>query len=296
MTVDSTLVGILVLLMPGLIGRLVFLRLKANRPRTAWQAFVEVFLFAFASYIIAGILLSSTSVSNVPQGRPLSAIVGSQNIEAIYQGTDRIDWAELYLAILVAVAVAVITAWAHNKKLINRFGRWTGITRSFGDEDVWEYIHNSPDIDWVYVRDRLQGLTYYGQVDKYSDSYRPRELALSNVIAYDNVTGERLYALDGAYISRATDETTIEIPLYANHIPDTHSVETFERLKAAANENERRLLRRVYRYSTVSERYELRQKSRAKDRTRLQALLNREGFSVIHRLREKPNDEQHNTE
>lgn len=291
MTIDATLLRILILLLPGLTGRLFFQRLKANSHRTAWQAFVEVFLFAFASYIVAGLLLSLVApiASSDNSNRLLQ--VGSQNIDAIYKEDSQIDWPELYVAILVSVLVAILVAWVHNRKLMNRFGRWVGITQSFGDDDVWEYIHNSPDIDWVYLRDKRQGLTYYGQISSYSDSYQPREIMMSNVVAYDNTTGEELYIVDGVYLSRATEEITIEIPLYGSHLPDSLSTDEFARLQGSASSREHKVLNAVYEFSSESEAYVLAPKAKVRDRILLQNLLDRENLSVIHKSRGDKADE-----
>lgn len=278
MTIDTTFVRILLVLLPGLTGRLIFERLKANRQRTVWQAFVEVFLFAFVSYVIAGVTLSAF------HGSPLG---GPDNIDAIYRASDAINWPELYVAVFVSVVVAVLVAWAHNMKVVNRLGRLVGITKSFGDDDVWEYIHNTPDIEWVYLRDHKQSLTYYGRISSFSDSYRPREIVLSDVVAFDNHTGEELYAVDGVYISRAQDEITIEVPVYASHVPQAFEANEYERLFGAASPAERKGLERVYVYDEDTSRYSLKGSSRPKDRISLQSLLNRERLSVIHRGRGK---------
>jgi hypothetical protein len=217
--------------------------------------------------------------------------VGSENIDAIYNEDSQIDWPELYVAVLISVFVALLVAWIHNRKLINRIGRWIGITKSFGDDDVWEYIHNSPDIDWVYLRDKRQDLTYYGQISSYSDSYQPREIVMSNVVAYDNTTGEELYAVDGVYLSRATEEITIEIPLYGSHLPDALSTDEFTRLQNSASSREKKILDKVYEFAPDSGSYVLATKARVRDRILLQNLLDREKLSVIHKSRgDKPDE------
>ncbi|MFA7567540.1 MAG: DUF6338 family protein [Alkalispirochaeta sp.] len=272
MPLDTTLVKLLILLLPGLTGRIVYYRLKANRLTTLWKAILDVFLFAFVSYVIAG-FFSSTADG----GQPIS-----NNLTAILQDTDNIDWIELYRAVGISFIVGLCAAYVHNHKLINRFGRFLKITHSFGDEDVWEYIYNSPDVEWIYLRDHVQNLTYYGRVTSYSDSHQPREVVLSNVIAYDNLSGEQLYELDGVYVARDNGAMTIEIPLYSSHVPERLTKKQYESLMQAAGKKEKKLLRKVYGYAGLADDYYREPDAKVRNRRQLQELLNREKLSIIH--------------
>jgi len=98
-------------------------------------------------------------------------------------------------------------------KLINWIGRKIGATHRFGDEDVWEYFHNSPDTgSWLYVRDHKEELVYYGWLEAYSESGDERELLLSDVEVYRDETDEPLDAVPLLYVSCDAYDFTIEIP------------------------------------------------------------------------------------
>jgi hypothetical protein len=277
--IDAALLQVLVLLLPGLTARMVFGRLRANRAFSVWETIIEVFLFTFASYAIAGAIVSAatgtaTSGSN------------STNLEAILSQTGEIDWPELYMAVVISVLLAALVAAAYNYKIVTVIGRVLRITRRFGDEDVWEYLHNSPDVEWVYVRDHLQDVTYYGRISSFSDRYKQRELVLSDAIAFENDTGARLYEVDGVYVSRDVNTVTLEIPLYSSHVPESLTRDDFAQLEAHARPGEAEDLHRIYRVNEETDEYSLHEKASARTRRRVQGLLNRAGLSVIH-LRER---------
>ncbi len=258
---------------------MVFSRLRANKTFSVWETIIEVFLFTFASYAIAGAIVSAPT-DTVARGS------NSTNLEAILSQSGEINWSELYTAIVVSVLLAALVAAAYNYKLVTVIGRLLRITRRFGDEDVWEYLHNSPDVEWVYVRDHLQDITYYGRISTFSDRYKQRELVLSDAIAFENDTGARLYDVDGVYVSRDVNTVTLEIPLYSSHVPDSLTKDDFAQLEAYARPREAKDLHRVYGVDEETDEYNLRSKAPARTRRRIQGLLNRVGLSVIH-LRER---------
>ena len=259
---------------------MIYSRIRANRGSTAWEAVIEVFLFAVFSYILAALLTGSTGNAH-----------GSTNIQAILEDSDRIDWRELYIAIIVSGILAIALSYVFNYKLITKLGRLIRATRRFGDEDVWEYLHNSPDVEWVYLRDHQQGVTYYGRVAYFSDRFQDRELVLTEVIVYNNESGEQLYDLDGAYVARDSSTMTIEVPLFTSHVPGQLTGEQFQSLLAAASSTEQRLLEELYELIEGTKNYKLDPKASANKRRRIQALLNRQKVSVIH-LNERGNQNE----
>ena len=87
------------------------------------------------------------------------------------------------------------------------------MTKRFGDEDIWDFFHDIPDIEWVFVRDHSFNLNYYGWIQAYSDPNEPRELLLRDVKIYDSLTGDCLGELDAIYLSRKNHTITIEVKL-----------------------------------------------------------------------------------
>jgi hypothetical protein len=106
-------------------------------------------------------------------------------------------------------------AYIKTYNLINRFGQKVKATTRFGDEDVWEFINRSPDFknNWITVRDHKLRLNYSCWIEAFSDSGKERELLLREVKVYSDETCAELYSVDTLYLSRKSDEITLEANL-----------------------------------------------------------------------------------
>lgn len=134
--------------------------------------------------------------------------------KAILDEKVAIAWSEIIIASLIGVPVAFSASAFHTYKLANRIGRFIRVTRRFGDEDVWDYFNNLPDIpeyEWVFVRDHKTGLVYFGWIYAYSDSEKDRELLMCDVDVYTNDKGEFLYKTGMLYLCRDRYDLTIEM-------------------------------------------------------------------------------------
>lgn len=77
---------------------------------------------------------------------------------------------------------------------------------------MWEYLYNSPNVEWVFIRDHKLDLIYYGWIAAFSEAKEERELLLRDVDVYENIYGKPLYKTDAMYISRNKFDLTVEIP------------------------------------------------------------------------------------
>ena len=77
---------------------------------------------------------------------------------------------------------------------------------------MWDYFHNTPQIEWVFVRDHKMDLTYYGWIAVYSDSEKDRELILKDVQVFSAESEDLLYNIEVMYICRDKYDLTIEAP------------------------------------------------------------------------------------
>ena len=131
-------------------------------------------------------------------------------IEAFFDEKAGLVWHEIIIASLIGVLLSFIAAYIHTYKLVTRVGQLVRATENFGEEDIWHYLHNKPDILWVYIRDHEYDLSYSCWIEAYSDAFKERELLLRDVEVFRNSTGQKLYHCDVMYLSRKHDEFTIE--------------------------------------------------------------------------------------
>lgn len=201
MTVSALFIRILVLALPVLLGSLFYRKLRGGGQQKDWRDLAEITLFAPPSYAMYGGALE------------LAGTDGPAALEALFNDAVPVRWVEVVVASGVSIVLAIAASYVHRFKLVNRFGQFIGATRRYGDEDVWEYFHNSPDIgSWVFVRDHKLDLVYYGWIESYSESEDERELLLSDVQVYNNETREPLYFVPLMDVSREAYDFTLEVP------------------------------------------------------------------------------------
>lgn len=125
-------------------------------------------------------------------------------------GKSSIIFTEIFWSTIVSILLGFLAAAIINHKLLNRLARRLKITRRFAERDVWGYLFESPDVEWIVVRDIQNDLIYDGWVEAFSDTYERNELFLRDVIVYRNSTANELYRLSGLYITRKNNELVIE--------------------------------------------------------------------------------------
>jgi len=83
--------------------------------------------------------------------------------------TDKIDSGKQIPLVLWASVIASIQSLVVSLEFrynwFNRLSRFLGLTKKYGDVDVWHYFNDSPMDEknggWVYIRDHKTNLTYY---------------------------------------------------------------------------------------------------------------------------------------
>jgi hypothetical protein len=117
-------------------------------------------------------------------------------------------------ALGVALVCSVIWLYFINYNLLGWLLRKIGATKSFGQEDVWDFVLNSPEaaVEYVYVRDYEKQKIFSGWVRAFSESPDARELLLRDVQVFD-LDGQYLYEVPLMYIGRKRDDIDIEFPV-----------------------------------------------------------------------------------
>jgi hypothetical protein len=123
-----------------------------------------------------------------------------------------LDFREIAGVTVVSIVVALVIAFATNRHWLHRIAKRYGISRKFGHLDVWVYAFDSPDVRWATIRDLQHNFMFTGYVRAFSDVETNAELVLTDVIAYNEATGAKLYEADRMYLSRKKDDITIEFP------------------------------------------------------------------------------------
>lgn len=209
MALSGFLIRIMFLALPGIIGSILYRKLKGKTSLKDWEDVLEFFLFSVLSYALYGLGIEFLNGIGWTHTTVTS-------VEAFSDEKIPIAWHEIGIASLIGIILAFIASTLHTYKAINRLGRSLRVTTRFGDEDVWHYLNNIRNLNWLFVRDHKLGLIYFGWILVYSSSGEERELLLRDVRVYSNSTNDFLYEVTLMYLSRDRYDLTIEVPRVQN--------------------------------------------------------------------------------
>jgi hypothetical protein len=211
-------IRIIFLLLPGAIAASLYWKLKGRTTRKDWEDLFEVIIFSLLSYLLYAICTYVLGFFNFIWNKlGLQAKTFTQ-FQAFFDEKAPLDLAEVFYVSLLSVLLALVASYAYQYKWLHKMGQKLGVTTRFGEEDVWVFFHESPNIrgNWATIRDHKLSLYYFGWIEAFSDSGKERELLLRAVDVYNDSTGECLYKADVMYLSRKQDELTIEAAIVSN--------------------------------------------------------------------------------
>ena len=117
---------------------------------------------------------------------------------------------EVFQATLLAIPVAYFASWVVNFKLFNKISQKLRISNKYGDENLFSFYLNAKEVNWVYIRDIENNLTYQGHVISYSENDKIQEIVLSNVTVFSYSESEEYYSVPSLYLCKNMGSFIIE--------------------------------------------------------------------------------------
>ena len=204
MKLDDFTLTVVFLFFPGLVCALVASRLTTHQERKPTEFVIPSLIYGILIYVIYS---WAATIFDAELSLPHINILSVES---------RLLVAESPIVLTVATGIGIVLAFIAgagiNHKILHRFARSILVTNKFGDKDVWTYVMNSNETDWLVIRAPDQNIFYLGRIAVYSDEEDTRELVLSDTKVYDNITGEEKYHAGNMYFSFKKDEIVIELP------------------------------------------------------------------------------------
>lgn len=208
MELSALTVRVVLLFFPGIVCALVVRALTNRRERATPEFLIDAFVFGIATYLVlAGLRSACVAVAHLAGWSVPPRITF---FDVLTSETARISWPEIGLSALVAILWGMVVSAIINHQLLFRTATRLGISRKFGDPDVWSYFLNSPDTHWVMVRDIATDTVYEGKVEAFSDTGVAPELLLRRVKVSRSSTDTKLYDCDRVYLSRDRSSLIVE--------------------------------------------------------------------------------------
>jgi hypothetical protein len=131
--------------------------------------------------------------------------------------TGPIAW-EVIWAIVVSFVLSVIWLYVTNYKILTRLLQFIKATKTYGDEDVWDFTFNSSQaaVEYVHYRDFENKVVYSGWVNTFSETDKLRELVLRDAQVFD-FEGQKLFEVPLLYLARKPDSIHLEFPYTASN-------------------------------------------------------------------------------
>ncbi|MDR0893153.1 MAG: hypothetical protein LBN24_11160 [Mediterranea sp.] len=216
-----------ILLLPGVIATIMINQVSEHKKSSIFEFTVYSAVLGLSSVLIMEIFYSLWNV--------LVAIF-TWNFHSLRWGTNLSLWDNLFgnrveinkieiiISYIFSIPLGVAYGYISSKKILNRlFKKWK-LTNRYGDNDVWSFLCNSPEIDWIYLRDKSTQLTYFGKLRAFSDSGKKREILLQEVEVYRDEN--RLYDIDSVYLELDEYQFSIETPKKQNNGRDNEEQTT----------------------------------------------------------------------
>jgi hypothetical protein len=121
-----------------------------------------------------------------------------------------VNLSEVAWATIVAVILGFIVSAIIHHKIVNKIAKKLSVSSKYGDENLFYYFLNSPEIDWIYIRDKERELIYQGRVESYSENEKIHEIVLTDVIVYSYYNQDKLYTTPTIYICKDLGKLQIE--------------------------------------------------------------------------------------
>jgi hypothetical protein len=193
-----------IIFLPGIIWARLDVRYALRVKPSDTEFVLRAFLFGICSYCVTFLLYSvfgwKFTVADLSEAKSKYVLT-----------TDIIK--EIGSAIGIGSILAILWLYASNYKLLTVFLQKIGATKTYGDEDVWDFTLNSKDasVEYVNFRDFSNNIVYAGWVNTFSETEKLRELVLRDVEVYD-FDGKKLFAVPLLYLARSPENIHIEFP------------------------------------------------------------------------------------
>lgn len=206
MEISELTLKLILVLIPGAIACRIYQKITIHEKWTNFQFVSNSILFGALSYIVVLVIDSLTDLD-----------IG---IESFWSNlpTKEIPAVAILCACFASIFIGFIVSAIDHYKLLNLIAKTLKISRKYGDENLYSYFVNSPDVTEVYVRDKNNGFTYHGFIDSYSENDSTYEIVLRNVGVYSYEDSSLLYELTKLYISKSKSELLIEVPYKSNEL------------------------------------------------------------------------------
>ncbi|MBN8627343.1 MAG: hypothetical protein J0M17_17840 [Planctomycetes bacterium] len=212
MELSELTIRLLLLFFPGIICHLIVDALTVHRTRRLDHIILHSFVYGVVCYLVYAVCYSLCHI-RIENGILIPSPDGVAFLRTLTDEHTPVSIAEVLVVSALSFLVAFLLSYAINHHWIYHIAKKLRVTRRFGQPNVWLFALESKEVRWATVRDIKNCVMFQGYVRAYSDIEPEREILLTQVIAYNEKTAQKLYEADVMYLARKRDDITIEFPV-----------------------------------------------------------------------------------
>ncbi|WP_051285323.1 hypothetical protein [Aequorivita capsosiphonis] len=197
-------IKLIIILIPGAIATLIFGKLILHKEWSSFRFVLYSILFGIISYLFLQLIINGLNLFYFVDLHDLT-------IWSTLNNATLIPYQEVGFASIVSILIALIASMIENRKVINRVAGFFGISAKYGDENLYSMFLNSKNVQFIYLRDIKNQLTYHGWVKSFSENDGVSEIRLADVAIYNYSDSKFLYEVSEIYLSLNKHEIIIEI-------------------------------------------------------------------------------------
>jgi hypothetical protein len=210
MEISALTLKLIILLTPGILATTIYKRLTIRHKEQSDFMFVVIsIMFGMFSYLILQIINYLISLAKNICSKTIEEYETIKTFSDLSNGNS-IPYSEVIWACIISIILGFLISKLDHSKLINTFARKWNISNKYGDENLYSYFLNSPDVNWVYVRVIENSLTYLGWVESFSETIENKEIVLNQVTVYDYPDSKKMYEIERIYLVFPKDKVIIE--------------------------------------------------------------------------------------
>ncbi|SDR71209.1 hypothetical protein [Christiangramia echinicola] len=197
-------IKLIIILIPGVISTLVFGKLILHKEWSSFRFTLYSILFGVISYLLIQLIINLLNLISIID-------IDDLTIWENLNDATSIPYREVIWASIISIIIALIAAKIENNKLIHRIADHFGISGKYGDENLYSMFLNSKEVEFIYLRDIKNQLTYHGWVKSFSENENISEIRLCDVAVYNYGDSQLLYEIGEVYLSLKKEEIIIEL-------------------------------------------------------------------------------------
>ena len=211
MELSALTIKLIILITPGILSATIYKRLVVRHKEQSDFMFVIMsILFGVFSYsILQVIYFVYVAVYNLIAKYDIyNSSIGA--VDFLSNSNNEIPFGNIVFSSLISIFIGYLAAKVDNEKWINKVAVKYKISYKYGDENLYTKYLSSQDLEWVYVRDIKNSITYFGWVKEFSETNDMKELVLGDVTVFTYPDSLEMYSVDSIYLSFSRENVIIE--------------------------------------------------------------------------------------